>query len=196
MHIQISGQRIDTGDALRVHVTEKLNAGVAKYFDQPLDAGVTFSRGGEGFACSISIHVFAGLTLFADARAGDIYSAFDEAADRIEKRLRRHKNRLKDHKGKGANGEGAALEARYYVIGAPDEEDDADGAFGAEPAIIAETPSAVSTLSVADAVVRLDISGGAAMMFRNAGNGGLNVVYRRPDGNIGWIDPSFDPTPN
>ena len=195
MQIHITGQQIDIGDALRVHVAEKLNAGVGKYFDQPLNANVAFSRDGEAYACTASVHVFRGLTLFAEGHAHEIYASFDQAAERIEKRLRRHKRRLKDHKNK--NGEGDT-DARYYIIDAktaeaePAEEPAAGTPHG-EPAIIAESPSSVATLQVGDAVMRLDISGSPVMLFRNAGHGGLNVVYRRPDGNIGWIDPAFDP---
>lgn len=197
MQIHISGQQIDTGDALRAHVAEKLNAGVGKYFDHTLEANVAFSREGEGYACTTSVHVYAGLTLFAEGRAGDIYGSFDQAADRLEKRLRRHKSRLKDHKSKGNGGPDADVAAKYYVIDAqvaPNEPDEQDAvATGGEPAIIAESPTSVATLRVGDAVARLDLSGAPVMLFRNAGHGGLNVVYRRPDGNIGWIDPSFDP---
>jgi ribosomal subunit interface protein len=194
MQIQITGQQIDIGEALRVHVSEKLIAGVGKYFDHPLNATVAFSREGEAYACTASVHVFRGLTLFAEGHAHEIYACFDQAAERIEKRLRRHKRRLKDHKGKGGEGD---IDARYYVIDAkaPEEEpaEAAPDAPQGEPAIIAESPASVATLRVGDAVMRLDISGAPVMLFRNAGHGGLNVVYRRPDGNIGWIDPSFDP---
>ncbi len=191
MHIQISGQQIDIGDALRTHVTDKLQGGIAKYFDQPIDGTVSFARDGEGFACTASVHVFAGLTLFAEARAGDIYASFDLAADRMEKRLRRHKSRLKDHKARGATAEDTV--GQYYVIDAAAAEYAEDGSGAGEPAIIAETAASAATLRVGDAVARLDLSGAPVLLFRNAGHGGLNVVYRRPDGNIGWIDPSFDP---
>lgn len=194
MHIQVSGQQIDIGDALRTHVGDRLNAGVAKYFDHPLDATVGFTREGEGYGCSTSIHVHAGLTLFAEGQANDIYASFDQAAERLERRLRRHKQRLKEHKGRGnGNGEADGTAAQYYVIdGREPDEDMAPAA--ADPVIIAESPSSVATLRVGDAVARLDLAGGPVLLFRNAGHGGLNVVYRRPDGNIGWIDPAFDPT--
>jgi len=188
MQIHISGQQIDVGDALRVHVTDKLNAGVAKFFDHSLEANVAFSRDGEGFACVASVHVFAGLTLRAEGHAADIYAAFDQSADRIEKRLRRYKERLKSHKGRGAEPE---LEARDVVLQA--EPDDTGEAVNGEPVVVAESVAAISTLRVGDAVMRLDISGAPVLVFRNAGHGALNVVYRRSDGHIGWIDPSFDP---
>lgn len=191
MQIQISGQQIDIGDALRVHVTDKLNAGVAKFFDHSLDAAVVFTREGEGYGCTASVHVFRGLTLRAEGRGQDIYASFDQAAERIEKRLRRYKERLKTHKGKGAAPDD--LEARDVVIQAEPEEHDAP--VNGEPTVIAESVAAISTLRVGDAVMRLDISGAPVVVFRNAGHGALNVVYRRPDGHIGWIDPSFDPKP-
>lgn len=190
MHIQISGQQIDIGDALRVHVADKLKAGVGKYFDHPLDATVTFARDGEGFTCTASVHVFAGLTLFAEARAGDIYASFDQTAERMEKRLRRHKGRIKAHKGRAPAEDTAA---QYTVIDAEADLPDDHAEPPGESAVIAEAPSSVATLRVGDAVMRLDLSGAPVLMFRNAGHGGLNVVYRRPDGHIGWIDPAFDP---
>lgn len=191
MHIQISGQQIDIGDALRAHVADKLNAGVGKYFDQSLDATVAFSRDGEGYACTAKVHVFSGLTLFAEARAGDIYASFDQAADRMEKRLRRHKTRIKGHKGRASAGEDIA--AQYTILDAEADLADDIAETPAGSAVIAESPSSVATLRVGDAVMRLDLSGSPVLMFRNAGHGGLNVVYRRPDGHIGWIDPAFDP---
>lgn len=193
MHIQISGQQIDIGDALRVHVVDKLNAGVGKYFDQSLDATVAFSRDGEGYACTAKVHVFSGLTLFAEARAGDIYASFDQTAERMEKRLRRHKSRIKAHKGRTAPAED--ITAQYTVIDAEADLPDDHAEPPGQSAVIAEAPATVATLRVGDAVMRLDLSGAPVLMFRNAGHGGLNVVYRRPDGHIGWIDPAFDPKP-
>lgn len=190
MHIQVSGQQIDIGDALRTHVAEKLNAGVAKYFDHTLDAAVTFARERERFQCAVAVHVHSGLTLRADGSATEIYASFDSAAERIEKQLRRHKGRLKAHKGRGA---AEVLAAQYYVIdGTAEETAPANGDAG-EPAIIAESPASVETLRVGDAVMQLDLTGAPVLLFRNAGNGGLNVVYRRADGHVGWIDPAFDP---
>lgn len=190
MHIQVSGQQIDIGEALRTHVAEKLNSGVAKYFDQTLDASVAFARERERFVCNVAVHVHSGLTLRADAAATEIYAACDAAIERLEKQLRRHKSRLKSHKGRAA-ADGEMLRASYYVIDGEAEEA-ADGAE-ARPAIIAESPATVATLKVGDAVMRLDLSGAPVLLFRNAGHGGLNVVYRRSDGHVGWIDPAFDP---
>ncbi len=192
MHIQVSGQQIDIGDALRTHVADKLNTGVARYFDQTLDASVSFLRERERFVCNVAVHVHSGLTLRADASATEIYAACDGAIDRLEKQLRRHKSRLKSHKGRGPS-DGDVLRASYYVIDGEAEELAANGVDDAQPAIIAESPTAVATLKVGDAVMQLDLSGAPVLLFRNAGNGGLNVVYRRTDGHVGWIDPAFDP---
>lgn len=190
MHIQVSGHQIDIGDALRTHVAEKLNAGVAKYFDHTLDATVGFARERERFQCAVAVHVHSGLTLRADGSATEIYASFDAAAERIEKQLRRHKGRLKAHKGRGADD---TLAAQYYVIDGEAEEAAPTNGEAGEPAIIAESPSSVATLRVGDAVMQLDLTGAPVLLFRNAGNGGLNVVYRRADGHVGWIDPAFDP---
>lgn len=188
MRTQISGQQIDIGDALRTHVGDRLSQNVAKYFDHPIEANVNFAREGEGYGCTVSVHVHSGLTMFAEGSSGDIYASFDQAAERMETRLRRHKRRLKAHKGRGPVDD---IEARAFVIdGGADEDEDADRA---EPAVIAEAPASVATLRVGDAVMRLDLSGEPLLLFRNAGHGGLNVVYRRTDGHIGWIDPAFDP---
>lgn len=190
MHIQVSGQQIDIGDSLRTHVADKLNTGVAKFFDHTLDATVTFARERERYQCAVAVHVHSGLTLRADGSATEIYASFDTAAERIEKQLRRHKSRLKSHKGKGA---GESLAAQYYVIDGQAEEAAPQNGESGEPAIIAESPSSVATLRVGDAVMQLDLTGAPVLLFRNAGNGGLNVVYRRTDGHVGWIDPAFDP---
>lgn len=196
MHIQVSGQQIDIGDALRTHVADKLNAGVAKYFDHTLNATVGFARERERFVCTVAVHVYSGLTMRADGAATEIYASFDQAAERIEKQLRRHKSRLKAHKGRGAPAAEEGLAAQYYVIDGQAEEAaaPANGAGdGGEPVIIAESPASVATLRVGDAVMQLDLTGAPVLLFRNAGNGGLNVVYRRSDGHVGWIDPAFDP---
>ncbi|MFT3810054.1 MAG: ribosome-associated translation inhibitor RaiA [Micropepsaceae bacterium] len=190
MHIQVSGQQIDIGDALRTHVDEKLNTGVAKYFDHTLDAVVSFTRERERFLCNVAVHVYSGLTMRADAAATEIYASFDAAAARIEKQLRRHKSRIKAHKGRGPAAD-ESLAAQYYVIDGEAEE--AASGDDPKPAIIAESPAAVATLRVGDAVMQLDLTGAPVLLFRNAGNGGLNVVYRRADGHVGWIDPAFDP---
>ncbi|HRK70615.1 MAG TPA: ribosome-associated translation inhibitor RaiA [Micropepsaceae bacterium] len=190
MQIQVSGRQIDIGDALRQHVSERLTAGVAKYFDNVIDANVTFSREGHGYKCDCSVHGSAGINLFAEASAGDIYASFDLAAERMEKRLRRYKRRLKDHKARGSR-DSEAFAGKAYVIDAG--HDEAEEHEGAEPAIIAETAAQFASMTVGEAVMRLDLSNAPVFVFRNGKSGGVNVVYRRPDGHIGWVDPSFDP---
>ncbi len=190
MQIQVSGRQIDIGDALRHHVSERLSAGVAKYFDNVIDAAVTFSREGHGYRCDCAVHGSAGINLFAEASAGDIYASFDLAAERMEKRLRRYKRRLKDHKARGPR-DMDALSGRSYVLdGGNDETEEHEGA---EPAIIAESAAEVAAMTVGEAVMRLNLSNAPVFVFRNGKSGGVNIVYRRPDGHIGWVDPSFDP---
>lgn len=190
MQIQVSGRQIDIGDALRQHVNDRLSVGVAKYFDNSIEAGVTFGRDGHEFRCDCAVHAASGITLFAEGRAGEIYASFDLAAERIEKRLRRYKRRLKDHKSRGPRDD-AAHSAQTYVLDAGDA--DNEEIEGAEPVIIAESAAEVSVMTVGEAVMRLDLSNAPVFVFRNGKNGGVNVVYRRPDGHIGWVDPSFDP---
>lgn len=190
MQIQVSGRQIDIGDALRLHVTERLTAGVAKYFDNVIDANVTFSREGHGYKCDCAVHGSAGINLFAEASAGEIYASFDLAAERMEKRLRRYKRRLKDHKARAPRGFEDLAGTAYVLEAGPDDGEEHEGA---EPAIIAETAAAFAAMTVGEAVMRLDLSNAPVFVFRNGKSGGVNVVYRRPDGHIGWVDPSFDP---
>jgi ribosomal subunit interface protein len=190
MKVQVSGQQIDVGDALRSHVTARLNASVAKYFDNPIDGAVTFARDGSEYRSDCAVHLRSGITLHASGRSPDIYASYDMAVDRIEKRLRRYKGRLKGHHNHGA-GPGASSPAQSYVIAA--ELDGQEEPTTLEPLIIAEASEQVRTWTVGEAVMQLNLADAPALLFRNSAHGGLNVVYRRPDGNIGWIDPSFDP---
>ncbi|MCF4166024.1 ribosome-associated translation inhibitor RaiA [Zavarzinia compransoris] len=188
MKLIISGKQIDVGDALRTHVTERLAALVGKYYDSPIDATVTFSREAHLFHTDITVHFGAGLTVNAQGEGTEIYGSFDVASDRAEKRLRRYKRRLKNHH----HGATRTLEpALSYVISPrEDDEDESDAHVDGAPLVIAENESEIETLTVSEAVFRLDLGAHPAMMFRNSANGGLNVVYRRPDGNIGWIEPN------
>jgi ribosomal subunit interface protein len=191
MKLIISGKHIDVGDALRSHVTERLGLVVGKYYDRPIDATVTFSRQAHLFRTDCTVHFGAGLLVNAHSDGTEIYASFDGAAERIEKRLRRYKRRLKDHH----NAAKRAVEPAFnYTLAAQADDDEAeeqhlDGANGT-PLVIAESDSQIETLTVSEAVMRLDLGEHPAMMFRNSANGGLNVVYRRPDGNIGWIEPN------
>jgi ribosomal subunit interface protein len=185
MEISINGKRLDVGDALRGHVEEHLTSTVGKYFSRGHDATVTISREAHLFRADISVHPIKGVLAKGHANADDAYAAFDAAAERIAKQLRRYKRRLNDHH-KGRAGD-ESIPAQQYIIAAETEEEELPEQ--GQPAIIAELPTEIATLSVGEAVMRMDLADVPALMFRNRANGGLNVVYRRPDGNIGWIDP-------
>ncbi|MBL8667375.1 MAG: ribosome-associated translation inhibitor RaiA [Rhodospirillales bacterium] len=188
MELSIKGRGLDVGLSLRTHVQEQLEVAVAKYFAKAHDAVVTVSRDGHAFRVDISVHPTRGLLVQGQGSAGDAYAAFDSAFERISKQLRRYKRRLVDHHRNRGSEPPETTPAQQYIIAseAVEEELPADG----QPAIIAELPTEIATLSVGEAVMRLDLADLPAMMFRNQANGVLNVVYRRPDGNIGWIDPA------
>ena len=185
MDISINGRGLDVGETLRLHINGELGETVAKYFAKALDAGVTISREAHRFRADISVHPLRGVTLQGRACAEDAYAAFDAAMERIGKQLRRYKRRLNDHH-KGRSGD-VVLIAQQFIM-APEAEEEELPADG-QPAIIAEISAEIATLSVGEAVMRMDLADTPALMFRNRSHGGLNVVYRRPDGNIGWIDP-------
>jgi len=185
MEVHIVGKQIDIGEALSGHVETNLAGGIAKFFDRPGRAQVTFSREGMGFRCDCSIHFDSGILLQSSAAAADIYAAFDAAADRMEKRVRRYKRRLRNHRN-NRRSRPETISAPTYVIASQEEtaEEPEDG----EPLIIAETSTQVDILSVGEAVMQMDLADVPALIFRNSAHGGINVVYRRPDGNIGWVD--------
>lgn len=186
MDISIKGKRLDVGDALRSHVEDHLAAAVSKYFSKAHDANVTISREAHLFRADISVHPLRGVLVQGRSNADDAYAAFDTALEHIAKQLRRYKRRLNDkHKGRGPE---ESIPAQQYTL-AP-ESGDGELPEEGQPAIIAELPTEIATLSVSEAVMRMDLADAPALMFRNRANGGLNVVYRRPDGNIGWIDPA------
>lgn len=185
MDIAIKGKNLDVGEALRDHVSDNLAATVVKYFSKAHDATVVLSREAHLFRADISVHPSRGMLIQGRAAATDAYAAFDSALERIAKQLRRYKRRLVDHH-KGRGPEETTL-AQQYVI-APEGEDEEIAEDG-QPAIVAELQTEIATLSVGEAVMRMDLADVPVMMFRNRANGGLNVVYRRTDGNIGWIDP-------
>jgi ribosomal subunit interface protein len=186
MSLRVSGKNINIGEALRLHVTERLEAAASKYFDGSVSGHVTIAPEGSGFRADCSLHLTSGIVLQADGRAQEPYACFDQAADRIEKRLRRYKSRLKDHHGDQiATPEGSEVTASY-VLEAPDQDLDAPKEFA--PTIVAESTSRLRRLSVSAAVLDLDLTGAPVVVFRNADTGRLNVVYRRDDDHIGWID--------
>ena len=189
MQIKISGKQIDVGEALRTHVEDNLVAAVGKYFDRPVDAQVVFSRNGHGFKCDSSVHLSTGLTAQAHAVNGEIYAAFDQATDRIEKQLRRYKRRLKDHH-QNRQDPIELIEAQAYVLRSHDEEADSDDVNGMQPVIIAEMATAIKSLTVGEAVMQMELAHSPFLMFKNDANGRINIVFQRDDGNVGWIDPA------
>ena len=193
MDITISGKQIDVGDALRTHVEYNMVAAVGKYFDRPVDAHVVFSRNGHEFKCDSSVHLSTGLTAQAHAVNSEIYAAFDQATDRIEKQLRRYKRRLKDHH-HSRQDPIELMEAQSYVLQSLDEGDDTgeaeDASNGMQPVIIAEMTTEIKSLTVGEAVMQMELAHAPFLMFTNMANGRINVVFQRDDGNVGWIDPA------
>ena len=186
MGLRISGKSVDIGKSFRSHADGRIGDAVAKYFDGGFTGHVTVAREGSGFRTECSIHLDTGIVLQAEGSAQDVHQSFDRAAERIEKRLRRYKGRLKDHH---QTRRGESLPATEYVIAAPDEE--AEAPPEADPTIIAEQNTDLATMTVGAAVMAMDLSDAPVVVFRHAGHGGINVVYRRSDGHIGWIDPSL-----
>ena len=198
MHITVKGKQIEVGEALRGHVESALTAAVGKYFSNPLESQIVFTREAHLFRADISVHVGRSILIQGQAVAADAYAAGDEAVEHVAKRLRRHKRRLRDHhKAKDQLAElPASSPATSYVL-APEPERDDDAAAPDQPPdqspdqpmVVAEMTTEILTLTVGEAVMRLDLADQTALMFRNRTHGGLNVIYRRPDGTIGWIDP-------
>ncbi|MGH6670352.1 MAG: ribosome hibernation-promoting factor, HPF/YfiA family [Xanthobacteraceae bacterium] len=190
MSFRISGKNLDVGDALRDRVHDRIADAMGKYFDGGYSGHVTLERDGFGFRTECAIHLDSKITLHAEGMAVDAYASADQAAMRIEKRLRRYHRRLKDHRSErrdAAAADGASIDAVSYVIAAPEEGREAE-LDGFTPVIISESTTALRRLSVSDAVTELDMTGAPVMVFRHAGHGGINVVYRRSDGHFGWID--------
>ncbi|QNE32629.1 ribosome-associated translation inhibitor RaiA [Sphingomonas sp. NBWT7] len=191
MDIRISGHQVETGDALKDHVDTRLQGIADKYFSRAISAHVTFGKGphDNGFGCDIVVHVMQGLVLKGRHEAQDAHHAFDGAAEKIEKQLRRYMRRLKDRNA----GEAQALaesvsydNAGYTLFAEPTTEDEE---AGDAPLIVAETRVDVPDASVSDAVMMLDLRNTAALLFKNSGTGAYNMVYRRGDGTIGWVEP-------
>jgi ribosomal subunit interface protein len=185
MDIRVSGHQIDTGESLRGQVDERLHAIADKYFSRAISAQVTFGRGpyDHSFTCDIVAHVPQGVVLKGSAGAAQAPIAFEQAADRIERQLRRYKKRLKDRHAQAALAE--AELAGYTIFAPPAGEDEPVD----NPPIVAETRVDIPTASVSDAVMLLDLRNTNALMFRNSGTGAYNMIYRRGDGTIGWVEP-------
>jgi ribosomal subunit interface protein len=187
MEIRVSGHQMATGSALQEHATDRLNAISEKFFSRALSSAVTFGKAPAGaFACDIVLHVNQGLILKSHGQAQDAHQAFEQAADKVEKQLRRYKRRLKDRH-EQADHAMREEDAAYTVFdaGDPDAEEAPDA-----PPVIAETRTDIPEVSVADAVMLLDLRHTGALFFKNAGTGRHNMVYRRADGSIGWVEPS------
>jgi ribosomal subunit interface protein len=189
MALRISGKNLDVGDAYRAHVNERLDEALSKYFDGGFTGHVVLEREASWFRTECTIHLDTGIVLQANGRAQEAHQSLDIAADRIEKRLRRYHRRLKDHRAQN-RAEAATTPAASYVIASLDEETDVAADYS--PTIIAEETTHLGTMTVGEAVTAMDLSDLPLVVFRNAGHGGINVVYRRGDGHIGWIDPSLD----
>ena len=190
MTLRISGKSISIGDALRGRVAERTEEVLRKYFDGNYSGHITLSKDGFGFRTDCALHLDSGITLEADSAAPDAYASADQALLMIEKRLRRYKSRLKDRSARKAHAASAALaelDAASYVIEAPGEGEHEVAAYN--PVIIAEATTALRRLSVSEAVMELDLSGAACLVFQHGSSGRVNIIYRRADGNVGWIDP-------
>jgi ribosomal subunit interface protein len=189
MDIRVSGHQIDTGEALRTQVDTRLTGIADRFFSRAISAQVTFGKGpyDHSFTCDVVAHVPQGVVLKGRGAAADAHAAFDQAADRIEKQLRRYKRRLKDRHAQAGHAEALndSVEAGYTVFApADDEEEPAD-----HPPVVVETRVDIPSASVSDAVMLLDLRNTNALMFRNSGTGDFNMVYRRGDGTIGWVEP-------
>lgn len=187
MDIRVSGHQVDTGEALQSHANERLSAMVEKYFSRALSSHVTFGKAPAGaFRCDIIMHVMQNLVLKGTGTAQDAHPAFDQAAEKIDKQLRRYKRRLVDRGAQSVHAM-AADNASYTIFEEQPEQDDAEMDA---PLVIAETRVDVPEATVSDAVMMLDLRNTTALLFKNAGTGRHNMVYRRGDGSIGWVEPS------
>jgi len=187
MAFRVSGKNIDVGEVLRARISERVDELIKRFFDRGYSGHVTVSKEGFGFRTECAIHLDSGIVLQADGIAADAYASTDQAALRIEKRLRRYRGRLKNHPTPAPRRTDAALDAASYVIAAPDHDEDEAAEF--KPAVIAETTTPLPTLSVSEAVMELDLTGAPVVVFVHGTSGRVNIIYRRQDGNIGWVDP-------
>lgn len=187
MQYQISGKQIDIGDALQTHVKDELGSVVQKYAERPTDAQVIFSKNAHEYVCETVVHLSTGLTAQAKAHSTDIYGAFDLCTEKMETQLRRYKRRLKDHHRERTNPV-EVFGGASYILASEDgaEESEPDSL---QPMIIAEMETRIPSISVGEAVMQMELAGAPVLVFRNEKTAGVNVVYRREDGNIGWIDP-------
>jgi ribosomal subunit interface protein len=194
MSFRISGKKLDVGEALRGRINDRIAEAMTKYFDGGYSGHLTLARDGFGFRSECAIHLDSKITLHAEGLAPDAYASADQAALRIEKRLRRYHRRLKEHRPERFD-DRASIDAAKYVIAAPEQDNETE-IDGFTPVIIAESTTRLKKLSVSDAVNELDMTGAPVLVFRHAAHGGINVVYRRADGHFGWIDPPAAASPD
>lgn len=188
MKLTVTGRQLDVGEAFRTHMAERLDAILSKYFGAALEVAVTVAKEGQRYRATLMAHVGRNIELFAEGWSHDPYPAFDDAAEHLAKRLRRHKRRLRDDHGKPQAQALPAETAPSYVLQPEDPAEDEDAPAEAPP-VVAEMATEILALTVGQAVMRLDLSREPALLFRNSAHGGLNMVYRRSDGTIGWVDP-------
>ena len=200
MQVQVTGKHVNVGDSLRTRISDELLGSIARYFERGGDAEVVVSREGHAFRIECSVNLASGQRLESHGLGGDAHSAFGAALAKIETRIRRYKRRLKSH---AAAAESKAAElAASYVLRAPDEGDELDewradgGDMPPQAMVIAETQAELKTMTVSMAVMELDLTEQQAIVFRNAAHGGLSVVFRRADGNFGWVDPQLSHASN
>ncbi len=194
MQITVSGKQVELSEALKVRVNDALKTITGKYFDHAQEANITFSRARSFFTCDINIHAARGLVLRGEGEAADANSAFDDAAEHIAKRLRRYRRRVNDHARDLAHRD-RPQPGRQYVLRQEEEEPqdvsvDTAVQSATYATVVAEAPTQIASLTVSDAVMRMDLADQPVLMFRNSTTNELNVVYRRSDGHIGWIDPT------
>ena len=185
MRIAVQGKQMDVGDSLRSHIEDTLKANTEKYFDKAVEGTATISKDKHQFKADITVHVGKEIHVQGRGLAGDAYAAVDEGIERIAKQLRRYKRRLRDHH---RDQDRIQMEQAQHTVFSGHDEESAEEATA--PAIVAEVDTKIHKLAVADAVMRMDLADLPVLVFRNSANGSVNVVYRREDGNIGWIDPA------
>ncbi|MEM6407714.1 MAG: ribosome-associated translation inhibitor RaiA [Pseudomonadota bacterium] len=188
MRYQISGKQIDIGEALQTHVQSELSEMLGKYAGRPTDATVVFSKHAHEYMCEATVHLSTGLTTQAKAHETEIYAAFDSCSEKMDKQLRRYKRRLKDHHKERSQPVELSGASSYILAGTAETDESEPETL--QPMIVAEMETKIPSLSVGEAVMQMEIAGAPVLVFRNEGNKGINVVYRRDDGNVGWIDPT------
>ena len=190
IQFSVTGKQMDVGDALRQHIEANVSGLVHKYFGHGIEGHAVISKEAHRYCVDLSVHIGRGILIQAHEKDTDPYQAADKAADNIAKRMRRYKQRLRNHH--TSDKEHQAEQVSYQILASEPDWDESHTAEveALHPVVVAEMTTEIATLTVSEAVMRLDLAGLPALMFRNSAHGELNVVYRRTDGNIGWVDPS------